>query len=244
MNLKWMIPIIVVFLLIPMASAESDMGNTPLRIYVNPCTVFMTESPCVLAGCNWCNNNCQSGDCVTGTGTTFHDIFNITIIIRDPDKIKNTGEMDFSLFLENNNSYVVKGTVWTWFVNKASGKEYNRRNESVYIETRSAQMLNITEFLFLVPGEYDLMVENIRVPSRVKDVAETTFFVKTSTGFIPAGTVLDPSEIFLMFLFISLIIIVAFVILMLMTDYYKYFFISLIIIVAFVILILITEYYR
>ena len=181
---------------------------------------------------------------MTGAGTTVHDKFNITIIIHDPDKIKSTGEMDFSLFLENNNSYVVKGTVWTWFVNKASGKEYNKRNESIFMEARSAQMLNITEFLFLVPGEYDLMVENIRSPSRVKDIVETTFLVRTSTGFIPSGTVLDPSEIVLMVLFISLIIIVAFVILMLMTDYYKYFFISLIIIVAFVILILITEYYR
>lgn len=243
MDKRIVVPVIIALILIPMASATSDTGTTPLSIYVNPCTVFMTEAACISAGCNWCNNNCQSSDCITGFGKTPDDLFNITIIIHDSENIKSTGEMDFSLFLENNNSHVVKGTIWTWFVNKASGKEYNRRNESVFIEAQSTQMLNITLFIFLVPGEYDLMVEQIRQPSRIKDFAEQTFLVRTATGFVPPETVVDPSEMYLMILFIGLIVVVAFLILVLITEYYKYFFINLIMIVAAIILFLIITYY-
>lgn len=225
MEKRMIVPVLVAILLIPVVSATSDEGNTPISLYVNPCNVFLSEAACLGAGCNWCNGVCQASECVTGPeGKTPDDRFNISIIIHDPDKITSPGELDFTLFLENNNSYVVKGTIWTWFINKASGREYNRNNQSVFIEARSAQLLNITEFLFLVPGEYDLMVEHVRYPSRMKDLAQTTFTVKTATGFIPPETTLTPSEMGLVILFVILIIIVAFVILLLFTDYYKYVF--------------------
>lgn len=140
------------------------------------------------------------------------DRFNITIVIQDPENLTSLGEMRFNVILTNDNSYAVKGTVWTWFENALSGKRYNAYNESVFLPAQSQATINRTEFLFLVPGEYRLMAEHIREPSFVRDMSESPFSVGSPVGYVGLGERLTPMEAGVLIVFVILIVIVSFAI--------------------------------
>lgn len=215
-----MVFVFIALVSIPMASAY-ETGNTPIRLTVNPCSVFGTEAACTSAGCNWCNGVCQSADCVTSAGTPASDKFNITITIQNADYITNIGDLKFSIYLENNNSYLVKGTLWTWIENNG---EYHKQNMTVFCPAMSNKTIKFKTFLMLLPGKYELKAELLRDPTRIRDYAQLGFEAKSVTGFASTGLKLEPTEAILIMILIIMIVMVAFAILLFVTDFYKYLF--------------------
>jgi len=225
LNMKLALVVTVLLFFLSIETVLATTGTSPVEAYVNPCGVFLTQTSCEAAGCYWWDSSCHYQPSIPG-GTVGPTPENITInIVILTESITTPGNFSFAINLTNERNYKIEGFLDYWIENHFTRKKYfEHTNETVMIPASSNITLERNIFLLLPVGDYFLKAEFTRTPIEIREKIsdQKDFTVTSALGWYQTERPLDPAETAIIITFLILIIIFAYGVYTITSDFYSY----------------------